>query len=256
MQEEAGLKPNRVRILNAEVDNCTIDEALDKISVFINERSNAYVVTPNLDHLVMMERDALFRKVYEDADLVLVDGKPLVWIAKANKTPVKEKISGSDLFPRIAELCAKKGYKMFFLGAAEGVAQKAAERLSQKYQGLNVAGTYSPPYGFENDKVEIKRIIKKIRSAEPDVLIVGLGAPKQEKFIWKYRNVLQVPVCLGLGASLDFEAGEKKRAPKWMSDHGLEWLYRMIQEPTRLFKRYLVDGIMLIPLMIKYRKRK
>lgn len=250
------IERNRIKILNTEVDNCTLDEALEKIEAFIMDKMNAYVVTPNLDHLVMLERDLQFRKVYEDADLVLVDGKPLIWLAKANKTPIKAKISGSDLFPQIAELCAKKGYKMFFLGAAEGVAQKAAERLEQKYQGLNVVGTYSPPYGFENDQAEIKRIIKQIRRARPDVLIVGLGAPKQEKFIWRYRSILQVPVSLGLGASLDFEAGEKKRAPKWMSDHGFEWLYRMIQEPKRLFKRYFVDGVMIIPLMIKYRKRK
>lgn len=250
------IERNRIKILNTEVDNCTLDEALEKIEAFIMDKMNAYVVTPNLDHLVMLERDLQFRKVYEDADLVLVDGKPLIWLAKANKTPIKAKISGSDLFPQIAELCAKKGYKMFFLGAAEGVAQKAAERLEQKYQGLNVVGTYSPPYGFENDQAEIKRIIKQIRRARPDVLIVGFGAPKQEKFIWRYRSILQVPVSLGLGASLDFEAGEKKRAPKWMSDHGFEWLYRMIQEPKRLFKRYFVDGVMIIPLMIKYRKRK
>lgn len=256
MQNQVSEQLNKVKILNVQVDNCTIDQALDKIQQFVEERSNAYVVTPNLDHLVMLERDLQFRRVYEEADLVLTDGKPLVWLAKANKTSVKQKISGSDLFPRIAEISAKNGYKMFFLGAAEGVAQKAAYNLKQKYKDLNVVGTYSPTYGFENDPVEIKHIIKQIRTAKPDILIVGLGAPKQEKFIWKYRKILQVPVSLGLGASLDFEAGVKKRAPKWMSDHGLEWLYRVVQEPRRLFKRYFIDGIMIIPLMTKYRKRK
>lgn len=249
------LPDNKIKILNVDVDNYTLEEALERIDYFVREKKNAYVVTPNLDHVVMLERDKQFQKVYQEADMVLVDGKPLVWLAAMNRTPVKAKISGSDLFPKLAELCADKGYTMFFLGAQEGVAQKAAERLSQKYEGLKVVGTYSPSYGFEKKSDELKLIIDNIKEAKPDVLIVGLGAPKQEKFIWKYRKKLQVPVSLGLGASLDFEAGEKKRAPVWMSEHGLEWLYRMIQEPKRLFKRYFIDGVMLIPLMIKYRKK-
>lgn len=246
---------NRVKILNVKIDNYTLEEALTEIEYLIQERKNAYVVTPNLDHIVMLEKDLQFRKVYEDADMVLADGKPLVWLASIKRTPIKGKISGSDLFPRLAELSAQKGYSMYFLGAGEGVAHRAAERLQERYLGLNVVGTYSPPYGFENDSDEIKKIIGNIRKANPDILIVGLGAPKQEKFIWKYRKKMNVPVSLGLGASLDFEAGEKKRAPRWMSEHGLEWLYRMIKEPRRLVKRYVKDGILLIPLMVKYRKK-
>lgn len=245
----------KIKILNVEVDNYTLEEALNAICEFIQKKEHAYVVTPNLDHLVMLEKDIQFQKVYAEADMVLVDGKPLQWIARMKKTPIKEKISGSDLFPKLAERCAKEGYSMYFLGAGEGVAKRAAERLQERYNGLNVVGIYSPSFGFEKKTEEINQIIKNIRMANPDVLIVGLGAPKQEKFIWKYRNKLNVPISLGLGASLDFEAGEKKRAPKWMSEHGLEWLYRMVQEPKRLVKRYVKDGLLLIPLLIKYRKK-
>lgn len=244
---------HRMRFLNTFVDNLTMREALEEIDHMINACRGAYVVTPNVDHLVIMEQNELFQKIYEEADLILTDGKPLIWISKLLKTPIKEKISGSDLFPLLTEMCATKGYRMFFLGAAEGVAAQAAENLRNKYSGLQVVGTYSPPYGFEKDAAEVEIIVDMITQACPDVLIVGLGTPKQENFIYQYRDKLQVPVSLGLGASLDFEAGTVKRAPKWMSDHGFEWFYRMCKEPGRLAKRYFKDAVALIPLVLRYR---
>jgi N-acetylglucosaminyldiphosphoundecaprenol N-acetyl-beta-D-mannosaminyltransferase len=230
-----------------------MDEAIDNIERLITERKNAYVVTPNVDHIVQLERDEEFRKVYSQADLILTDGKPLLWIAKWYGTPIKEKISGSDLFPRLCEMAAKKGYKMFFLGAAEGVAAQAAENLTTKYSGLNIVGTYSPPYGFEKDQEELQKIEVMIKQSNPDILIVALGAPKQEMFIYHNRERLDVPVSLGLGASLDFEAGNVKRAPKWMADHGLEWLFRITQDPKRLAKRYWNDARKIIPIIKKYK---
>ncbi len=246
---------SRIDFMNIKIDNVTMDEALDKIREFIKTRNNAYVVTPNADHMMTLQTDEMFQKVYDEADLILTDGKPLMWIAKFYKTPIKEKISGSDLFPRLCEMSAKEGYTMFFLGAAEGVAAKAKENLEKKYEGLNVVGTYSPPFGFEKDEQELNKIINMVREAHPDILIVGLGAPKQEKFAYTYRDRLQVPVSLGLGASIDFEAGNIKRAPKWMSDVGLEWFYRMIKDPKRLVKRYLKD-FKIFSLAFKYRPGK
>lgn len=143
---------------------------------------------------------------------------------------------------------------MYFLGAAEGVAVKAAENLMKRYPGLQVVGTYSPPFNFEKDEVEMKKIIGTINAEKPHILIVGLGCPKQEKFILKYREQLRVPVSLGLGASLDFEAGNIKRAPKWMCNHGLEWFYRFIKEPRRMFKRYFIDDVKIIRLIWEYRR--
>jgi N-acetylglucosaminyldiphosphoundecaprenol N-acetyl-beta-D-mannosaminyltransferase len=245
---------SRIKFLNTYIDNVTMEEALEKISNMVESKQGGYVVTPNVDHLVTLEKDALFRRIYDEADLILADGKPLIWISKLLKTPIKEKISGSDLFPLLAEMAAEKGYTMFFLGAAEGVAAKAAENLKIKYPGLQVVDTYSPPYGFEDDEVELAYILDRVQEASPDILIVGLGAPKQEKFIYRYRERLKVPVALGLGASLDFEAGTVKRAPRWMSEHGLEWLYRMCKEPGRLVKRYVVDAVELLPLILRYRK--
>jgi N-acetylglucosaminyldiphosphoundecaprenol N-acetyl-beta-D-mannosaminyltransferase len=240
--------------MNTEIDNLTMNEALDEIDRLILENRNAYVVTPNVDHIVKMEKDQELCKVYRNANLILTDGKPLIWIAKWYGTPIKEKISGSDLFPLLCQMAAEKGYRMYFLGAAEGVAARAAKNLTERYPGLKVVGTYSPPLEFEKDEEEMQKIVNLIKTAKPHILIVGLGCPKQEKFILHNREELGVPMSLGLGASLDFEAGNIKRCPKWMANHGLEWLFRMTQDSTRLVKRYLVDDIKIIKIAIKYKK--
>lgn len=245
---------SRMKFMNTEVDNLTMNEALKAIDTLIKARKNAYVVTPNVDHIVQLERGGELVDVYKNADLILTDGKPLIWISKLYKTPIKEKISGSDLFPLLCKMAAKKGYTMFFLGAAEGVAAKAARNLSRRYSGLNVVGTYSPPIGFEKDEAEMSKIEKMIKDVHPDILIVGLGCPKQELFIYHNREKLGVPISLGLGASLDFEAGNVKRAPKWMANHGLEWLFRITQDPKRMAKRYLVDDTRIVRLMLKYKR--
>lgn len=243
---------SRIRFMNTWIDNLTMEEALDRIDALAAGSRPAYVVTPNVDHIVRIEHDEGFRRVYDGADLILADGKPLIWISRLYKTPIREKISGSDLFPRLCERAAKKGYRMFFLGAAEGVAAKAAQNLTQKYPGLQVAGVYSPPFGFEKDEGEIDKIAGMLREAAPAILICGLGTPKQEMFVAKHLNRLNVPVALGLGASLDFEAGTVRRAPRWISNLGFEWLYRLCREPRRLFKRYLIDDMKIGRLVLKY----
>ena len=244
----------RMRLMNSEIDNLTMDETLDAIDSLIKEDNCSYVVTPNVDHIVQLEKDEELKRVYENASLILTDGKPLIWISNWYKTPIKEKISGSDLFPRVCDLAAKKGYTMYLLGAAEGVADKAAKNLMNKYKGLNIVGTYSPPFGFEKDKLELKKIERQIQEVHPDILIVGLGCPKQEKYMYYHCKELDVPISFGLGASIDFEAGNIKRAPRWMSEHGLEWLYRITQDPKRLAKRYLVDDMKIIRIARKYRR--
>lgn len=244
----------RMRLMNTEIDNLTMDETLDAIDSLIKEDNCSYVVTPNVDHIVQLEKDEELKRVYENASLILTDGKPLIWISNWYKTPIKEKISGSDLFPRVCDLAAKKGYTMYLLGAAEDVADKAAKNLMNKYKGLNIVGTYSPPFGFEKDKLELKKIERQIQEVHPDILIVGLGCPKQEKYMYHHCKELDVPISFGLGASIDFEAGNIKRAPRWMSEHGLEWLYRITQDPKRLAKRYLVDDMKIIRIARKYRR--
>ena len=244
---------SRMKFLNTHVDNLSMKEAIERIDQLIINKKPSYVVTPNVDHIVKLEVDSEFQEVYKEADLILTDGMPLIWISKIKKNPIKEKVSGSDLFPEVCKLASQKGYKIFLLGAAEGVAAKAAENLKLKYKKLNVVGTYSPSYGFEKNEDEINKIIDMINEVKPDILAVGLGAPKQEKFLYKFRKKLNVPVSLAIGASIDFEAGNINRAPKWMQKSGLEWFYRLCKEPKRMFKRYLIDDIKIAKLVIKYR---
>ncbi|MDM0929799.1 WecB/TagA/CpsF family glycosyltransferase [Clostridium perfringens] len=243
---------SRVTFLNTEVDNLTMGEAIDKAEELIIKKKPSYVVTPNVDHIVKLEIDKEFQDVYKNADLILTDGMPLIWISKMKGNPIKEKISGSDFFPKLCERAAEKGYSLFLLGAAEGVAAKAAKNLKEKYEGLNIVGTYSPSYGFEKKDDEIKMIIEMINETKPDILAVGLGAPKQEKFLYKYKNELNVPISLAIGASIDFEAGNINRAPRWMQNCGLEWFYRLCKEPKRMFKRYIVDDLKILSICRKY----
>lgn len=242
----------RIKFMNTEIDNLTSNEVILEIDKLIHKDSASYIVTPNVDHIVQLEKDEELCDAYRNADLILADGKPLIWISKLYKTPIKEKISGSDLFPMVCEMAAEKGRTMFFLGTTDEIAVKAAENLKAKFPGLKIAGTFSPQYGFEKDENMINDIVQTVKNAKPDILIVCLGCPKQELFMYRYCKAMNVPVSLGLGASLDFEAGNVKRAPKWMSDYGLEWFYRFLQEPKRMFKRYFVDDLKIIKLIFKY----
>lgn len=245
---------NRMRFMNTYLDNVTYDEAADYIEQCIAERRIGHVITLNVDQIVRIEKNTYFKEICEHAELLLTDGHPLLWIAKWYGTPIKEKISGSDFTPVLCRRAEEKGYSIFLLGAAPGVAVKAAEKLKERFPHLSVAGTYSPPYGFENDSAEIDKINKILLESHADMLFVGMGVPKQDKFVYENMDTYQIPVSLSVGATIDFIAGEQKRAPKWMTNHGLEWLYRFIQEPKRMFKRYFIDDIKIFGLAIKYKK--
>lgn len=244
---------SRMRFLNTYVDNVTMNEALQIIDNLIIKKDCSYAVTPNMDHIVIIESDKEFEEIYEKADLIVTDGKPLIWISKMINKPIKEKISGSDLFPKMCKLAAEKGYSIFILGAAEGVADKAAENLCKKNPTLEIAGTYSPPIGFERSEEELTKIENLIKKSKPDILAVSLGSPKGEKFIYKHLHEYNIPLSISIGATIDFEAGNVKRAPRWMAENGLEWMFRITQDPARLIKRYWNDAIKIIPIIKKYR---
>lgn len=246
----------RVNFLNVKIDNCSMDEALGYACTLVEKKQNAIVVTPNIDHLVLLETNESLRNAYNQADLILADGMPIIWFSKLFGTPIKEKISGSDFLPKLCAVAARKQYKMFFLGAAEGVAEQAAEKLTSRYPGLQVVGCYSPSVGFEKKEDEMNKIDVLLKESQPDILVVALGCPKQEILICENRNRWNVPLSLGVGASLDFAAGRVKRAPKWMSRMGLEWFYRILQEPRRMFYRYFIRDSRFVLLLWKYRKRK
>jgi N-acetylglucosaminyldiphosphoundecaprenol N-acetyl-beta-D-mannosaminyltransferase len=232
-------RPERVQIGGLPVDRLTFAQVLDAIEDLIRSRQGGAVFTPNVDHVVLAEDDLEFRQVYSAARLSLADGMPLVWGSRLLGRRIPEKVSGSDLIWPLMERAAARGFRVYLLGAGPGVADKAAEVLRSQV-GVNVVGVDAPSIADPRSATERAPVMERIRRASPDLVLVAFGAPKQELFIHAARSELGPAVALGIGASLDFIAGTVQRAPRWMSDHGLEWLYRLIQEPRRLWRRYLV----------------
>lgn len=245
-----------VELAGVRVDNLTFKEALHRIENLIGGEAHSYVVTPNSSHIVMLQNDRLFAKSYRGADLVLPDGMPLIWASKLMRRPLKEKISGSDLMPALCEVASEKGYTVFLLGGKLGVAEIAKRELIVKYPSLRVAGTYSPPLGFEDDEAENEKILRIINDCRPDILFLGLGTPKQEKWIFRNKESYEAGISIGVGASFDFVAGTVERAPVWMQKSGLEWLWRLLREPRRLWKRYLIGNTVFIYLILRELFRK
>lgn len=244
---------DKIRFLNTFVNNCSMEECIGEIEKMIVSEQKSYVVAVNCDVIMQIEKDAELKNITDNASMVIVDGKPLIWIAKKHNLPVKEKISGSDLVPLLCDRAAEKGYKVFILGGKEGVAQKAKEKLEERLPQIKVVGAYSPPMGFEKDESETDKINSMINEVSPDLLFVCFGCPKQEKFIYDNINKYNAKVSICAGATVDFIAGNIKRAPKWMRKIGLEWFYRFLKEPKRLFKRYFVDDIKIFKLAGKYK---
>lgn len=241
-------------LLNTYVNNVDMDETLSSIDKMILSGKKSYVIAINVDVVMKIEADQYLKKITDNADMVLVDGKPLVWISKWHKHPVKAKISGSDLVPLLCEKARDKGYSVFIIGGKDGIADQAKANLEKNLPGINIVGTYSPPFGFEKDKNELEKINTMISNAHPDLLIACFGCPKQEKWIYENYQKYDAKVSVCAGATVDFLAGNVNRAPRWMSEHGLEWFYRFTQEPKRMFKRYFVDDIKVAKLVWKYRK--
>ena len=229
----------RVRLGRIYAHALTSSEALDAVAELVENGNGGYVVTPNVDHVVQAEHSERLRAAYDSASLSLVDGQPLVWLSKMMGEPFPEKISGSDFVPRVVALAAKRDWHVFLLGAAEGVAAKAAEAMQREHANLSIS-VHSPTFGFDQDPTERGEVLRMVREARPQILVLALGCPKQELLMYEWRHELGPTVSIGAGATFDFIAGNVKRSPAWMSDAGLEWLYRLVREPRRLAHRYLV----------------
>jgi N-acetylglucosaminyldiphosphoundecaprenol N-acetyl-beta-D-mannosaminyltransferase len=230
-------------VLGVPVDNITMDEALDRCDEFV-ARGRAtgrthQIATVNADFVVNSLHDPELRRILQEADLATADGMPLVWASRLLGGPLPGRVTGADLVPALAERAAERGYSIYFLGAREGVAARAAEILVERHPALKVAGVYSPPPSsvLEMDRAVMERVV----ATKPDILLVAFGNPKQEKWIRMYAPELHIPVCIGIGGTLDMIVGVTKRAPVWMQRTGLEWFYRLAQEPRRLLKRYFHD---------------
>jgi N-acetylglucosaminyldiphosphoundecaprenol N-acetyl-beta-D-mannosaminyltransferase len=228
-----------LEVLGVRVDRVGMDETLRCIERFVEEGTPHRIASINLDTIRHARSCPGFREALNAADLALADGVPVLWASRLLGQPLKERVAGVDLADRCARLAAAKGYRIFFLGAGPGVAQSAAQVLQERYRGMEVAGAYTPPFG-EFSAEEEQRICEAIAAAKPDILLVALPTPRLE--LWNHANARRwnVPVVFGVGAAFDMLSGQVPRAPRWMQKSGAEWLFRLLVEPRRLWKRYLV----------------
>jgi N-acetylglucosaminyldiphosphoundecaprenol N-acetyl-beta-D-mannosaminyltransferase len=238
---------SQVRILGANIDQVRMDEAMKTIHGFVVSQQPHQVVTVNLDFLRIAQENPEFQGVINRSDLAVADGMPLVWASQWLGTPLPERVTGVELVDECCALAAREGYSIFLLGGAEGVPEAAAAKMVERHPGLQIAGTYSPPMGPFSPEEDAK-IVDMIRAAKPQMLFVAFGAPKQDIWIAQHRNTLGVPVAVGVGGVFNFLTGRVRRAPEWMQRSGLEWLYRVSQEPRRLWRRYFVQDM---PVMMQ-----
>lgn len=238
-----------VNICGVMVDLVSLEDMLREIEARVRQRVPGYIITPNVDHVCLCRRNPEFEQAYRGAFLSVPDGMPLIWSGRLLGTPLVERLSGNDIIYSISEMAAREGFSVYFLGAAEGVAQEAARRLKELYPDLKVAGTHSPPHGFERSSEENAEVLERLRVTDPDICFVAVGSPKQE--IWMRQNCAEsrIPVMIGVGAALDFTSGNKRRAPRAMQRMGLEWFWRLCSEPRRLWRRYLVDDALFFVLL-------
>jgi N-acetylglucosaminyldiphosphoundecaprenol N-acetyl-beta-D-mannosaminyltransferase len=244
----------RVRIGQLEIDPVTFAEALQTIADLIARREGGAVFTPNVDHVVKAERHAAFRRAYARADLCLADGMPLLWASRLLGSPLPEKVSGSDLLIPLMQLAAERRWRVYLLGGAPGVAEEAGEKLTNEL-GVTIVGIDSPIVGPDGTGDASEQALERVVAARPDLLLVAFGAPKQELWIDRNAERLSPAVAMGVGGSLDFVVGRISRAPAWMSRAGLEWLFRLLQEPGRMWRRYLVEDPAFVAIVARTRRQ-
>lgn len=237
----------------------TLATALDRVEELVAAREGGAVFTPNVDHVVVAGENRRLREAYARSSLSLADGMPLVWASRVLGTPLPEKVSGSDFVGPLLQRAAQHGWRVYFLGGAPGVAALARDRMLERLPGLRIVGVDSPRIDVDEPPDQREKVLERLRAADADLVLVALGAPKQEIWIDQVRNALRPAVLLGVGASLDFLAGTIPRAPRWMSVSGLEWLYRLGREPGRLWRRYLLrdpEFLLVVASEVRRRRRK
>ena len=238
-----------IEVLGVRVDDVTNDELLAAVDGYVAGRQPHQIITLNPEMLVAACDDPQLRQVLNSADLNVADGVGLMAAARWLGHPLRERVTGSDGIYRLSEHCARRGYRPFFLGAAGGVAEVAAGRLSARYPGLEVAGAYvgSPCAEDEDD------VVSRVRAAAPDLLFVAYGVPAEERWIARNRDRLAVPVMIGVGGAFDFVAGVARRAPPWMRQAGLEWLHRLIRQPWRWRRQLALIRFVILVIRSKFR---
>ena len=242
---------NRYPILNTYVNAISMEETVAEVDKIINERKPTQHVVINALKVNLMNEDDKLREIVNECPLINADGASIVWAAKKLGVPLKERVAGIDLFLRLVREASEKGYKIYLFGAKEEVVQKVRNIFEEQYPLLNIVGVRN---GYFEEKDE-PQIVADMASSGADMMFVAFSSPKKEFWVNKYLHQLNIPFVMGVGGSFDVVAGVTTRAPKWMQDHGLEWFYRFIQEPKRMFKRYIVGNVKFVSYVYKERKR-
>ena len=229
-------------VLGCPIAKITLEGTLRKIEQFVRSRKPHQIVVVNAAKLVLMDKDPELRRIVTTADLVAADGVPVVWASRFLGDPLPGRVNGTDLMDRLIEEAPGRGYRIFFFGATEEVVRKAVQVAQERAPGLQVAGFRNGYFSAEQEP----EIVRQIRESKADILFVGFGTPRKEKWIRAHLKELGVPVCHGVGGSFDVLAGKVRRAPRWMQRWGLEWFFRLLQEPRRMWKRYLVTNTIFV----------
>jgi len=235
-----------VRILGVKIDCLTRRMALETLEELIASRAKHQVCVTNVWTTVLMQKDQKLKSINNSASLVVADGMPLAWVSKWFGPSIPMRIAGWDLFHGFHAIAVEKGYRVFFLGSSPDTLEAIRKNLNRTYPALRVAGMYAPPFTPEFSLDENRRMVAAVNDARPDLLWVGMSAPKQERWIFEHLDQLGVPVAIGVGAVFDFAAGKLKRAPRWMQRAGIEWLHRLLLEPSRLWKRYIIGNSLFV----------
>ena len=234
------------------MDNLTMEETVQRVDDFIRAGTPHQHVVLNVDKLVKASRDPELRRIINDCDLINVDGMPVVWAARLLGKPLKARVAGIDLFEALMQRAATAGWRVFLLGARDDVVAGVKRLYEQKYRGLTIAG-YRNGYWH---RAEEQGVAEQIAAARADLLFVAISSPRKEQFLGRYQASMRVPFAMGVGGSFDVAVGKVRRAPAWMQHSGLEWFYRFLQEPRRMFRRYFIDDMAFIWLFLKETMRR
>ncbi|MFO1346770.1 MAG: WecB/TagA/CpsF family glycosyltransferase [Rhodocyclaceae bacterium] len=243
---------NRIEMMGCQIDNLSMEETLQTIEGFIHSGKPHQHVVVNVDKLVKASRDEELRRIINECALINVDGMPVVWASRLLGKGLKERVAGVDLFEALMKRSAEKGWRVFLLGAKEDVVSGVKTLYEKKYSGLTVAG-YRNGYWKPEEEAGV---VEQIKEARADLLFVAISSPKKEHFLGRYQAEMKIPFAMGVGGTFDVAVGKVKRAPVWMQNAGLEWFYRFLQEPRRMFKRYFVDDMAFFWLLVKEAARR
>jgi N-acetylglucosaminyldiphosphoundecaprenol N-acetyl-beta-D-mannosaminyltransferase len=243
----------RITLMGCAIDNLSMEDTLGTVEGFIRTGQPHQHVVVNVDKLVKASRDPELRRIINDCALVNVDGMPVVWASRLLGKPLKERVAGVDLFEALMRRAGEKGWRVFLLGAREEVVSQVAATYARKYPRLVLAGWRN---GYWKGEAEEAQVVEQIRAARPDLLFVAISSPKKEQFLGRYQAEMKVPFAMGVGGTFDVAIGRVKRAPAWMQKSGLEWFYRFLQEPRRMFRRYFIEDMAFFWLFIKEAARR